>query len=211
MATQFPEPITVSIVDPVAKAINKSINRLVLFLEQRRVQLLRELRDTREEIEANRGVGQQIEQQITETRRMLEGLMTHNELQSMQERIVGELKTKMAQLQANAPPLQEVRFLCDTRDLEEYIARLGEIVRLDIPPIPPIPEIPNYAGKQKPIVTVGKQGSAPGELKWPRGVSIELESGHIYVADMYNHRIQIFSQTGDYLNQGFSTWAHRKL
>ena len=207
MATQFTEQITVPIVDPVAKAINKSIDRLVLFLEQRRVQLLRELRDTREEIEANRGAGQQVEQQITETRRMLEGLMTHNELQSMQERIVGEMKTKMGQLQANAHPPQEIRYLCDTRDLEEYITRLGEIVRPDIPPIPPIPEISNYAAIQKPIVAVGKQGRAPGGLYRPQGVAIELESGNIYVADMYNHRIQIFSQTGDYLNQ----FTHRHL
>ena len=200
MATQFPELIPVPLVDPVATAINQSIDRLVLFLEQRRVQLFTELRDTREEMGANRVARQQMEEQLVESRRMLEGLMTHNELRSMQERMVAEMEAKMAQLQANAPP-QEVRFLCDTRDLEEHIAHLGEIVRFDIPPIPPMPEIPNYAAFQQPIVAVGKQGSAPGELKYPYGVSIELESGHIYVADMGNHRIQIFSQTGDYLNQ----------
>ena len=118
---------------------------------------MRELRDTREEIEANWGAGQQIEQQITETRKMLEGLMTHNELQPMQERIVGEMKTKMAQLQANAPPPQEVRHLCDTRDLEEHIARLGEIVRLDIPPIPPLPVIPTTLQYKNPLLLLGNK------------------------------------------------------
>ena len=201
MATQFPEPIPVPNVDPVATAINQSIDRLVLILEQRRVQLLTELRDRREEMGANRVARQQMEEQLVETRRMLEGLMTHNELQSMQERMVAEMEAKMAQLQANAPPPQEVRFLCDTRDLEEHIAHLGEIARLDIPPIPPMQEIPNYAAFQQPIVAVGKQGSDPGALNGPYGVSIELESGHIYVTDMGNSRIQIFSQTGDYLNQ----------
>ena len=201
MATQLPELIPVPIVDPVATAINQSIDRLILFLEQRRVQLLTELRDTREEMGANRVARQQMEEQLAESRRMLEGLMTHNELHSMQERMVADLEIKMAQLQADAPPPQEVRFLCDTRDLEEHIAHLGEIVRLDIPPIPPMPEIPNYAAFQQPIVVVGKHGSYPGELYFPYGVSIELESGHIYVADIINNRIQIFSQTGDYLNQ----------
>ena len=207
MATQFPELIPVPIVDPVATAINQSIDRLVLFLEQRRVQLLTELRDTREEMGANRVARQQMEEQLVESRRMLEGLMTHNELHSMQERMVAEMEAKMAQLQANAPPPQEVRFLCDTRDLEEHIAHLGEIVRLDIPLIPPMPEIPNYAAFQQPIVAVGKDGTAPGELSGLCGVSIELESGHIYVADCFNHRIQIFSQTGDYLNQ----FSHQHL
>ena len=201
MATQFTEPITVPIVDPVATAINQSIDRLILFLEQRRVQLLRELKDTREEMGANPGARQQMGQQITETRRMLEGLMTHNSLQSMQKRIVADLEAKLAQLQTNAPHPQNVRFLCDTRNLEEHITRLGEVVQHDIPPIPPMREIPNYAAYQQPAVAVGKGGSAAAELKWPQGVSIELESGHIYVVDTNNSRIQIFSHTGDYLNQ----------
>ena len=166
-----------------------------------------ELSDAREEMGANRVARQQMEQQIGETRAFLEGQMTHNELHSMQEKMVADLEAKMAQLQANAPPPQEVRFLCDTRDLEEHIAHLGEIVRLDIPPIPPMPEIPNYAAFQQPIVAVGKQGSDPGELNWPQCVSIEAESGHNYVADWSNHRIQIFSQTGDYLNQ----FSHQHL
>ena len=166
-----------------------------------------ELKDIREEMGANRVARQEMEQQITETRRMLERLMTHKELQSMQERIVADLEAKREQLQSNAPPPQDVRFLCDTRDLEEQIARLGENVRLYIPPIPPKPEIPSYAAFQKPIVAVGKQGSAPGNLSAPHGVAIELKSGNIYVADMQNHRIQMFSQTGDYLNQ----FTHQSL
>ena len=120
---------------------------------------------------------------------MLEGIMTHNELHSMQERIVADLEAKMSQLQTNAPPPQEVRFLCDTRDLEEHVARLGDFALIDIPPIPPIPEIPNYAAFQQPIVGVGKHGSSPGELNWPRGVSIELKSGHIYVGKQLNPNI----------------------
>ena len=200
MATQFPELIPVPLIDPVSIHINQSIDRLVLFLEQRRVQLLTELRDRREEMRENQVARQQMEQQIAETRAFLEGQMTHNKLHSMQEKMLADLEAKLAELQVGPPP-QEVRFLCDTRDLEEHIAHLGEIVRLEIPPIPPMPEIPNYAAFQQPLVAVGKIGSAPGEFKGPRGVAIEAESGHIYVADMKNLRIQIFSQTGDYLNQ----------
>ena len=66
---------------------------------------------------------------------------------------------------------------------------------------------PDYAAFHHPIVAVGKEGSAPGELHYPRGVSIELESGHIYVVDTSNNRIQIFSQTGDCLNQ----FSHQHL
>ena len=195
------------LVDPVATAINESIDRLMFSLQQRRVHLLTLLRDTREEMRHHQVALRQMEEQLVESQRVLEGLMTHNELHAMQERIVAEMEAKRAELQANVPPPQEVRFVCDTRDLEEHISRLGEIVRIDIPPIPPMPVIHDYAAFQQPIVAVGKEGSAPGELSYPRGVSIELESGHIYVADMRNHRIQIFSQTGDCLNQ----FSHQHL
>ena len=201
MATQLPQPIPMPRVDPIAKQINQSIDRLILFLEQRRAQLLTQLRDSREEMGANRLARQQMEQQVAEARAFLEGQLTHNMLHSIQERIVADLEAKLAELQVAPPPQEEVRFLCDTRDLEEHIVRLGEIVRLDIPPILPMPEIPNYAALQQPSVAVGKKGAGPGEFNWPKGVSIETETGHIYVVDKNNSRIQIFSQTGDYLNQ----------
>ena len=196
MATQFPESISVPLVDPVATQINQSVDRLILSLEQRRVQLLTDLRDRREEMRANQVASQQIELQIEETRALLEGQLMHNKLHSMQERLVAELEATRAEIQGNAPPHQDLKFLCDTRDLEGHISRLGEIVQPDIPPA-----VPDYAAFRQPSVAVGKKGSAPGELNWPRGVTIEQASGHIYVADRHNSRIQIFSETGECLNQ----------
>ena len=206
MATQIPELFPVPIVDPVATQINQSIDRLILSLEQRRHQLLTDLRDRREKISANRVARQQMEQQITETRAFLEGQMTHNLLHSFQAKMVTDLEAKMAEMQVAAPP-QVVSYLCDTRDLEERISRLGEIVQRETPPIPPMPAVPNYATFQQPTVAVGKEGSGLGEFKGSSGVSIDSESGHIYVADIFNKRIQIFSETGDHLYQ----FGHRHL
>ena len=196
MATQFPEPIPVPLVDPIATQINQSIDRLILSLEQRRVQLLTDLRDKREEMRANQLAHQQIELQIAETRALLEGQLMHNKLHFMQERIVAELEATRAEIQANAPPHQYLKFLYDTRDLEGHISRLGEIVQLDI-----APAVHDYAAFRQPSVGVGKKGSAPEELNGPRGVTFEQGSGHIYVADRYNSRIQIFSETGECLSQ----------
>ena len=196
MATQFPEPIPVPLVDPVATQINQSIDRLILYLEQRRDQLLTDLRDRREEMRANQVASQQIELQRAETRALFEGQLIHNKLNSVQERIVAELEATRAEIQGNAPPPQDLKFLCNTRDLEGHISRLGEIVQLDIPPA-----VPGHAAFLQPSVAVGKEGSAPGELNGPRCVTIKQASGHIYVADRRNSRIQIFSETGECLNQ----------
>ena len=194
MATQFPETVPVPRVDPIALQINQSIDRLILSLEQRRAQLLSDLRDRREEMRANQVARREMETQIAETSALLEGQLTHNKLHSVHGRIVAELEATRAEIEANAPPPQELEFLCDTRDTEERIARLGEIVQLDIP------AVPKYAAFQQPSVAVGKEGKAPGKLNGPRGVAIEQSSGHIYVADRYNSRIQIFSEAGEYIN-----------
>ncbi|KAI6649080.1 PEP-CTERM domain protein [Oopsacas minuta] len=221
MATQFPETIGVPqmpeslaepFIDPIEVQIHQSINKLIFLLNQRRVHLLATLRDRREEMRADLVARQEIGEELVGAKTLLEGQIKHNMLHSMQQRLVGEMEAKVAELHLNAPQAQELRFLCNTQDLEEHISRLGEInqheippippmpVFLPIPPIPPTPVIPNYSAFQQPIVAVGKQGSVRGAFNNPRGVTIEPESGHIYVADMNNSRIQIFSQEGHHLN-----------
>ncbi|KAI6654156.1 hypothetical protein LOD99_3001 [Oopsacas minuta] len=194
MATQFPETICMPLLDPIEVEINQSIDRLISILNQRRIHLLTTLRNRREEIRANQLAPKQIDQQLLEARTLLEGQITHNLLQSMQDKMFAEMEAKRAEIHAKVSPPQELRFMCDTHDLEECIACLGEITQHEI-------QIPNYSAFQQPVVVVGKRGSGPGELDWPRGVSIDTESGHIYVADMDNSRIQIFSQEGEHLNQ----------
>ena len=64
----------------------------------------------------------------------------------------------------------------------------------------PLPSMPDYSTFQH-LSAVGKRGSELGEFYWPRGISIQEETGHIYVADSYNHRIQISSEAGDHFIQ----------
>ncbi|KAI6650687.1 PEP-CTERM domain protein [Oopsacas minuta] len=61
--------------------------------------------------------------------------------------------------------------------------------------------IPNYAEFQVPKVAVAKTGSIPGNFNVPRSIMIEPQSGNFYVADSGNKRIQIFSNTGEYINK----------
>ena len=138
MATQNQDTIPMQLIDPIETAINESIDSLIISLQQRRGHLLTLLRGTREEMKQNQAALREKEEQLVESRKMLLGLMTHNDLHTMQERMVADLEAKWAELQANSPSTQEVRLLCDTRDLEEHIYHLGEIVRLEVPPIHPM-------------------------------------------------------------------------
>lgn len=46
----------------------------------------------------------------------------------------------------------------------------------------------------------GSSGSGPGKLNAPKGVAVYRE-GDVYVADAYNHRIQVFDASGQFLRQ----------
>ena len=45
----------------------------------------------------------------------------------------------------------------------------------------------------KCVKSVGKQGSGPLEFNSPCGVTISPITGHVYIADCNNHRIQVFN------------------
>ena len=59
--------------------------------------------------------------------------------------------------------------------------------------------MPRYATCPTSIIVTGKNGTAPGELSGPAGVTIHEDTHHIFVANQINHRVEIFSETGDFL------------
>ena len=64
------------------------------------------------------------------------------------------------------------------------------------------PVVPDYKTKQLPTAYCCKKSSfwkSPGQLKNPRSLAIHYKTGNIYIADTYNHRVQVFSCNGDYL------------
>ena len=64
------------------------------------------------------------------------------------------------------------------------------------------PVVPDYKTKQLPTAYCCKKSSeqkSPGELKYPRSLAIHYKTGNIYIADMYNHRVQVFNCNPDYL------------
>ena len=52
-----------------------------------------------------------------------------------------------------------------------------------------------------PMVVTGKRGRAPGELILPHGVTIHEVTHQIFIADVFNHRVEIFSETGEFFYQ----------
>ena len=93
----------------------------------------------------------------------------------------------------------ELTFECDTRQLEETISVLGQLVEREILPIP------NYPALLEPRISVGKSGTGQGELSWPQGIAFDERTQLIYVAhgDPLSGigSIIVFSVTGEYINR----------
>ena len=162
--------------DPVETQINKSIDGLIALLNLRRAQLLTQLRDVREEKRSAAVARQEMETQLTAARTALQTHLKENPLQSMQERMVSELEQKQRELRMDIPVETKFQCQCDTRDIEASISRLGEIIQVPV-------GTPNYGAFQIPNVVTGKQGRAPGELDYPRGVAINEATNQIFVAN----------------------------
>ena len=65
----------------------------------------------------------------------------------------------------------------------------------------PIVDLPRHDTFHSSIVATGQRGSDPGELYHPRGVAIHEETHQIFVANSFNGKVEIFSETGEFLYQ----------
>ena len=78
--------------------------------------------------------------------------------------------------------------------VERSISRLGEIAEVSV-------YEPHYATCHTRVVATGKKGDAPGELYCPFGVAIHEETHQILVVNSHNHRVELFSETGEFFHQ----------
>ena len=123
------------------------------------------------------------------------------------EIIITQIDKQLTELTADTDT--NIEFVWDNL-FETDIEQLGSIKLNDQMNISPTrtfspqvkPVVPDYKTKQLPTAYRCNKSSdkkAPGELNYPRCMSIHYKSGNIYIADLSNHRVQVFSYNGDYL------------
>ena len=60
--------------------------------------------------------------------------------------------------------------------------------------------VPRYTTCHATVVATVKKGRAPGELYYPQGVAIHEETRQIFVANYGRDRVEIFSETGEFIS-----------
>ena len=177
-ALQVRENILLSLVDEIEKEYNnktEKMNKLVEALKKATLQFEESLADN----------------ELTDINQMLR-TVTNRKIQVLTADIVTSIEFEWDNL------------------FETGIEQLGSIIlncQTMISPtsiFPPHvkPVVPDYKTKQLPTAYCCKKSSFwkfPGELNYPRSLAIHYKTGNIYLADMYNHRVQVFSCNGEYL------------
>ena len=92
------------------------------------------------------------------------------------------------------PRRDPIRSKCDSCELETIISHFEEIVEVPA-------NVPCYPTYHSSIVATGKYGIAPGELHAPSCLAIHEDTHQIFIANRFNNTVEVFSETGEFLNQ----------
>ena len=180
------------VIHPTEASIHEHFNKIIYRLNQRREEVIAEFRERLEERRAATTTRLNTVQQLIDSKADLQIRMKENLLHSMREKMLEDIDTRMTQLQV-VEKETEVVFECDTRQLEQTISVLGQLIEREII------STPDYPALLQTSVYVGKNGTADGELDYPRGVAVDEKSKLIYVANKGN--ISVFSMTGEYIDR----------
>ena len=178
------------VADPVERVINDTIDRLIWLLNVRRAELLDLVREKR----AAEEMRLEMIKQLTDGQALLHEELRQNIIQPLRDRLIRILECKKRETILDTLGETRSELKCDTRELETMISGLGEIEQVPV-------YVPRYATCHTSIVVTGKEGRAPGELVVPQGVAIHEETHQIFVANFGNNRVEIFSETGEFLHQ----------
>ena len=121
MAERYPEELVVA--DSIESRINQCCDHLVVCINRRRIELLTEYRENKEQRRSEETARLRTRTQLATTRTQVQEEMNENVLHSMRERMVGEIEERMRELETSVRDV-ELSFECETREVEESISRL---------------------------------------------------------------------------------------
>ena len=111
-------------------------------------------------------------------------------VRTFHEKMLQGLNEQLKQLRTPIKP-KLVSLVCDKEKLLIEVNKLCKLVER-------VSEI-DYKSKKQSIISVCDKGTGNEQLNWPRGVTVNHNTGNIYVTDTYNHCVKVFDNTAKYL------------
>ena len=191
MATLLPEKVLpLHPFDAIAVDIENRYERIVNVVRERKRTLLTQLTEFREEYDTLLSNRDKSEQELKSTKEYIERIK-ENDLKTMQEKFLSEIEENIRKLEISTANYS-IQFDCESRELEDKLSALGELVKLDY-------KLPNYSEMVTPVVAVGKEGKGKDEFGIPKGIAFDEETQLIYVCDTRNSRVKILSMVGEFI------------
>ena len=132
--------------------------------------------------------------ELKQTQGELEEKMKKNEFRVMKDKLLEVVNTELCQLERQMSETVELEW----RD-SELLAAIREsyvVLKRDQTAInSPIQDFVPYSERLIALWSVGTKGSGDGQLNNPKCVAVDTEN-NIYIADLNNHRIAIFTKDG---------------
>ena len=189
------------------KSIQDSFKKSHEALRVRESNLLSRVDEIEKEYNSKTEEMKELLESLNKAKSLNADTLSSNKLTETFEIIRSTIDNKIAELTADID--SSIEFEWDNL-FETDIEQLGSIklngqtnispTRTFSPQVKPV--VPDYKVKQLPTAYCCKKSSeqkAPGELYSPRGIAVHYKTGNIYIADMSNHRVQVFTCNGDYL------------
>ena len=104
---------------------------------------------------------------------------------------IARLNTELKSIKTPIEPMM-VNFEFDSNKMLAELNNLGRLVEKVRSGI-------DYKSKKQPIVNVCGKGNGMEQLNNPLGVTVDNETGNIYIADRDNNCVKVFDSTGKYL------------
>ena len=116
--------------------------------------------------------------------------LTNSPVKSVHDDFIDLINTQLKSIVTPKQP-KLVGFVCDEKKLLSEVNELCKLVER-------VSEI-DYKSKTQSIISVCDRGNGNEQLNYPRGVTVDHNTGNIYVADCLNNCVKVFDNTAKYL------------
>ena len=128
---------------------------------------------------------------LEKMKRLIEEEIATSPVRSFQENILVQIIKELASYKTPIEP-KMVSFECDSNKMLAELNKLGKLVERVRTGI-------DYKSKKQPLLSVCEKGKGMEQLNYSLGVTVDNETGNIYIADQYNSCVKVFDSTGKYL------------
>ena len=178
----------------VREKIKTKFVELIDCLKARESELLRELDNILTSYLSYRSELEKVNEKkiaLETTKSIHQNELPNSPIKFVHENIISLLNTELKSIETPIEP-KMVSFECDSNKMLAELNNLGKLVKKVRSGI-------DYKSKKQPLVSVCEKGKGVNQLNWPHGVTVDNETGNIYIADTDNNCVKVFDSTGKYL------------